>query len=252
MNQGFHVSIKELRAIALDAAVGFLQTAKDPDHTTTHLFRMLKHIDSSELSQRGFMDLVHETDHQLNLNDRYDPTWPSPEERRSAPPASLAACLQRRLDAEQLEELPPSVSESHEDWEYLANRLRRTHDFHHLVLGLPDTVAGEAVASAYYACRYRSPGALAVMTTWIAHGLIQPAENQLIWRCVEFGIQLAQELPISLLSVRWEEHWDRSLITWREQLGLTTLLARSPLVACQSQWLPASSSDHIQGARKDQ
>ena len=46
---------------------------------------MLKHIDSSELSQRGFMDLVHETDHQLILNDRYDPTWPSPEERRSAP-----------------------------------------------------------------------------------------------------------------------------------------------------------------------
>ena len=235
------MAIKEFRAIALDAAVGFLQTAKDPDHTTNHLFRMLKHIDSSELSQRGFMDLARESDHQLILKDRYDPKWPSPAERRSAPPASLAACLQRRLDAEHLEELPPSVSETNEDWEYLANRLRRTHDFHHLVFGLPDTVAGEAVASAYYARRYRSPGALAVMTTWIAHGLIQPAENQLIWRCVEFGIQLAQELPISLLSVRWEEQWDQSLMAWREQLGVSRLLERSPLVEHQSQWLPVSA-----------
>ena len=202
---------------------------------------MLKHIDSSELSQRGLMDLARESDHQTILNDRYNPTWPSPAERRSAPPASLAACLQRRLDAEHLEELPPSLSETHEDWEYLANRLRRTHDLHHLVLGLPDTVPGEAVASAYYACRYRSTGGLAVMTTWIAHGLIQPADNQLIWRCVEFGIQLAHELPVSLLSVRWEEQWDQSLIAWREQLGVSRLLERSPLVEHQSQWLPVSA-----------
>ncbi|KZR91863.1 hypothetical protein MITS9509_01784 [Synechococcus sp. MIT S9509] len=46
--------------------------------------------------------------------------------RRSA---GLAVSLQRRLDAEHLEELPPSVSETNEDWEYLANRLRRTHIF---------------------------------------------------------------------------------------------------------------------------
>ena len=239
---GFKVAIKELRAIALDAAVGFLQTAKDPDHTTNHLFRMLKHIDSSDLSQRGLMDLASESEHQLILKDRYDPQWPTPAERRSAPPTSLAACLQRRLDAEHLQELPPSVSETNEDWEYLANRLRRTHDFHHLVFGLPDTVAGEAVASAYYACRYRSPGALAVMTTWITHGFLQPAENQLIWRCVEFGIQLAHDLPISLLSVRWEEQWGQSLTAWREQLGMTTLLQRSPLAEYQSQWLPSSTS----------
>ena len=239
---GFKVAIKELRAIALDAAVGFLQTAKDPDHTTNHLFRMLKHIDSSDLSQRGLMDLASESEHQLILKDRYDPQWPTPAERRSAPPTSLAACLQRRLDAEHLEELPPCVSETNEDWEYLANRLRRTHDFHHLVFGLPDTVAGEAVASAYYACRYRSPGALAVMTTWITHGFLQPAENQLIWRCVEFGIQLAHDLPISLLSVRWEEQWGQSLTAWREQLGMTTLLQRSPLAEYQSQWLPSSTS----------
>ncbi|WP_414494963.1 hypothetical protein [Synechococcus sp. MIT S9504] len=90
---------------------------------------MLKHIDSSELSQRGFMDLARESDHQLILKDRYDPKWPSPAERRSAPPASLAVSLQRRLDAEHLEELPPSVSETNQDWEYLANRLRRTHIF---------------------------------------------------------------------------------------------------------------------------
>jgi len=69
------VAIKELRAVALDAAVGFLQTAKDPDHTTNHLFRMLKHIDSSDLSQRGLMDLASESEHQLILKDRDDPQW---------------------------------------------------------------------------------------------------------------------------------------------------------------------------------
>jgi len=53
---------------------------------------------------------------------------------------------------------------------------------------------------------------------------------------------LAHDLPISLLSVRWEEQWDQSLIAWREQLGMTTLLERSPLADYQSQWLPASTA----------
>ena len=203
---------------------------------------MLKHIDSSDLSKRGFTDLACDLEHQSILKDRYDPVWPTAEERRGAPPFSLAACLQRRLDAEKLDDLPPSCSETNEAWEYLANRLRRTHDFHHLVFGLPDTVAGEAVASAYYACRYKSPGALAVMTTWIAHGFMQPTENQLIWRCVDFGIQLAQELPISLLSVRWEDEWHQSLVDWRINLGLSKLLEESPLAEYRFQRMPASLS----------
>ena len=70
---GFRLAIKEFRAIALDAAVGFLQTARDPDKTSNHLFEILKHIDSSDLSQRGFMHLASESEPRLILKDRYHP-----------------------------------------------------------------------------------------------------------------------------------------------------------------------------------
>ena len=229
--------IHSFRSAALDAAVGFLQTARDPENTTSHIFRMLRHIDSSELSQKAFISLASDSDHHLNVKERYDPVWPSKEERRRLPANSLGACFQRRLDSERLKELPPSCSNSDYDWEYLANRLLRTHDFHHLVLGLPDTLAGEAVASTYYACRYRSPGALAVMTTWLTHGLIEENENNLIWMCVSFGIVLAEKLPISLLAVRWEEGWSRPLDEWRDQLGIPELLEISPLSEHASAWL---------------
>jgi ubiquinone biosynthesis protein COQ4 len=208
---------EKLRGLALDTAVGFLQTARDPVHTTTHIFRMLRHIEGCQLTKKAFLDLAEQAEYREIIQQRFDPIWPSAEELRS---------------------MPPSLNEDGETWTYLANRLRRTHDFHHLILGLPDTVAGEAVASSYYACRYKNPGALAVMSTWLAHGYMEESENDEIWSCVRFGIKLAQDLPISLLAIRWEDAWTRSVSDWRDSLGISEFLSGSPLKDRKDDWLP--------------
>ena len=229
---------EKLRGLALDTAVGFLQTARDPVHTTTHIFRMLRHIEGCQLTKKAFLELAEQAEYWEIIQERFDPIWPNAEELRSMPPSSLGACMQKRFDVVGLHNLPPSLNEDGETWTYLANRLRRTHDFHHLILGLPDTVAGEAVASSYYACRYKNPGALAVMSTWLAHGYMEESENDEIWSCVRFGIKLAQDLPTSLLAIRWEDAWTRSVSDWRDSLGISEFLSGSPLKDRKDDWLP--------------
>ncbi|MFN5219896.1 MAG: hypothetical protein ACK5FE_03170, partial [Cyanobacteriota bacterium] len=44
---------------------------------------------------------------------------------------------------------------------------------------------------------------------------------------VAFGLELGCLAP-PLLAQRWEEHWERPLADWREELGISALLQRSP------------------------
>ena len=89
---------EKLRGLALDTAVGFLQTARDPVHTTTHIFRMLRHIEGCQLTKKAFLELAEQAEYREIIQQRFDPIWPSAEELRSMPPSSLGACMQKRFD----------------------------------------------------------------------------------------------------------------------------------------------------------
>ena len=71
---------------------------------------------------------------------------------------------------------------------WLHQRVRNTHDLWHVVCGCPPTAAGEAVA---------------------------------------YGLELGR-VCAPLLAQRWEEGWGQPLAQWREQLGITAQVERSP------------------------
>jgi ubiquinone biosynthesis protein COQ4 len=54
-----------------------------------------------------------------------------------------------------------------------------------------------------------------------------PAGEVDVGQAAAYGLELGR-LCAPLLAQRWEEGWDRPLAEWREQLGITALVARSP------------------------
>ncbi len=55
-----------------------------------------------------------------------------------------------------------------------------------------------------------------------------------VGKAVAYGLELGR-LCGPLLAQRWEEGWDRPLVHWQEQLGITALVAGSPF-AWTSGW----------------
>jgi len=58
-------------------------------------------------------------------------------------------------------------------------------------------------------------------------GAYAPSERRLIWDAIGFGIAVGQKVP-ELFSPRWEDGWEKSIIDWQDELGLTELLKTSP------------------------
>lgn len=122
---------------------------------------------------------------------------------RALPAGSLGRVHQSRIDRLGLEPTPaPDIRMIDADGACLQLRLRSTHDVHHAVLGLPVTVAGEAAGSTYDASALHQPGSVAVLSAWILHGLLEPAEHGAIWDGIRFGLALAERLGQRLLAMR--------------------------------------------------
>ncbi len=93
---------------------------------------------------------------------------------------------------------------------------------------LPVSVAGEAAGAAYFSSALNEFGPAVVLTAWMFHAMETPAERDLIWVGIRFGLELAECLGPRLLAMRWEQGWQEPIALWRERLGVTQLLARTP------------------------
>lgn len=219
----------DLRRRALRAAVGVLETARDPEHTLVHAVPMLDVLSNSPLGDSG-RDRLLEVPALLQLaRERYRGPWLAAEQFRALPSGSLGRVHQSRFDRLGLEPTPaPDTWAIEGDGAYLQRRLRSTHDVHHTVLGLPVSVAGEAAGSSYYSAALYQPGSVAILSAWILHGLVEPAEHEAIWNGIRFGLAVAERLGPRLLAMRWEEGWQEPIASWRERLGIADLLQRSP------------------------
>jgi ubiquinone biosynthesis protein COQ4 len=219
----------QLRHRAIRAAVGLLETARDPEHTLVHALPMLDVISDSTLGEAGRARLLEDPILLAMARERYRGTWPDADALAAMPAGSLGRLHQERFERLGLQPTPaPQLPSLEGDGAYLLQRLRSTHDLHHTVLGLPITVAGEAAGSTYYAQALHQPGSVAILAAWILHGQQQSAEHDAIWAGIRYGLEVAETVGPRLLSTRWEEGWEEPIAIWRERLGLTDLLPRSP------------------------
>jgi ubiquinone biosynthesis protein COQ4 len=112
---------------------------------------------------------------------------------------------------------------------WLHQRVRHTHDLWHVVCGCPPTAAGEAAMNAVNVMQLRWPGSAMLLGADLLHRCLDgpPAGEVDAGQAAAYGLELGR-VCAPLLAQRWEEGWDRSLTDWREQLGITALVARSP------------------------
>ena len=211
---------------ATKLGVSILQTAKQPDKIFQH--GRYFGIPGNTKLQQECMERIMDTPKVQNLlANRPSSMWPDLEQMARMPKGSLGWCVQLRLQKLGLSFLvsQSSVPESQE--EFVISRSVRLHEIHHTILGLPITVAGEAAATAFYASTGSMPFDIGILSSWMLRGAYAPSERRLIWDGIGFGIAVGQAVP-ELFSPRWEDGWERSIIDWQNELGITQLLKTSP------------------------
>ncbi|MDB4554933.1 Coq4 family protein [Synechococcus sp. AH-707-D15] len=211
---------------ATKLGVSILQTAKQPDKIFQH--GRYFGIPGNTKLQQECMERIMDTPKVQNLlANRPSSIWPSLEQMAAMPIGSLGWCVQLRLQKLGLSFLvnQSPVPESQE--QFVISRSVRLHEIHHTILGLPITVAGEAAATAFYASTGSMPFDIGILSSWMLRGAYAPSERRLIWDGIGFGIAVGQTVP-ELFSPRWEDGWERSIIDWQKELGITQLLKTSP------------------------
>ena len=213
---------------ATKLAVSILQTAKQPEKIFQH-GRYFAIPGQTKLEKDCIERVLAIPKVQELLANRPSPLWPDLEQMAAMPKGSLGWCVHRRLEKLGLSFLVDQslISESQTDEEFAITRFIRLHEIHHTILGLPITVAGEAAATAFYASTGSSPYHIGVLSSWMLRGAYEPNERRLIWDAIGFGIAVGQEVT-ELFSPRWEDGWERPIIDWQNELGITKLLMTSP------------------------
>ena len=228
MSEQQHYVRSSFSESATKLAVSILQTAKEPEKVFQH-GRYFGISGSTKLHQECMERILATPKVQNLLANRPSSTWPDLEQMAAMPKGSLGWCVQRRLEKLNLSFLvdQSQVPESQNDEDFVFIRSARLHEIHHTILGLPITVAGEAAATAFYASTGSMPFDIGVLSSWMLRGAYAPSERRLIWDGIGFGIAVGQTVP-ELFSPRWEDGWERSIIDWQNELGITKLLKTSP------------------------
>ena len=213
---------------ATKLGVSILQTAKQPDKIFQH--GRYFGIPGNTKLQQECMERIMDTPKVQNLlANRPSWIWPSLEQMAAMPIGSLGWCVQLRLQKLGLSFLVDNskIPESPTEMEYAVVSSVRLHEIHHTILGLPITVAGEAAATAFYASTGSMPFDIGILSSWMLRGAYAPSERRLIWDGIGFGVAVGQTVP-ELFSPRWEDGWERLIIDWQNELGITQLLKTSP------------------------
>jgi len=168
------------------------------------------------------------------IAERYWGPWPSAAELQALPAETLGHAYASWFSAAGGQPLPNPLLQSGSDGDdtWLHQRVRHTHDLWHVVCACPPTAAGEAAMSAVNVMQLRWPGSAMLLGADLLHRCLEgPANGAVdVGQAVAYGLELGR-ICAPLLAQRWEEGWARPLADWRQQLGITALVGRSPFRA---------------------
>lgn len=168
------------------------------------------------------------------IRERYWGHWSSPAELLALPKESLGHAYASWFADAGGQPLPDPVLQAGRDGDdtWLHQRVRHTHDLWHVVCDCPPTAAGEAAMNAVNVMQLRWPGSAMLLGADLLHRCLEgsAAADVDVGQAAAYGLELGR-VCAPLLAQRWEEGWSRTLVDWREQLGITELVSRSPFSA---------------------
>ncbi len=220
------------RTLLKRLAVDLAELCSDPENLD-YAFDLLNATYGTEVAQAARDRLKNDPDIRPLVQERYWGNWPALPELVALPAGSLGHVYGLFITSQGLSELPAPVLPSGVggDDAYLQMRIRYTHDLWHVIAGLPVNLAGEAAATGLTTEQLRWPGSALLIAADLIHRVSTSeadAEGDVdVGVAIAYGLNLgAQARP--LLAQRWEEGWQTPLKTWREALGIRTLLRHSP------------------------
>ncbi|AFY75437.1 uncharacterized protein involved in ubiquinone biosynthesis (plasmid) [Synechococcus sp. PCC 7502] len=107
-----------------------------------------------------------------------------------------------------------------DDVSYVLLRLRQTHDIWHIICGFSTDVKGELGLKAFELAQTRRTMAIVLLAGGLLSTLFKsPADLEEILTSIAWGYRLGTKAQ-PLLSVKWEEQWEKPLIQLRQELGI--------------------------------
>jgi len=114
---------------------------------------------------------------------------------------------------------------------YVIQRYRETHDFYHVLLGMPTSTLGETVVKFFEAAHMQLPvaalsalgGSLRIVNddarAWLARdtGL----DTASLVALAAWAVRLGRSVRTPLLSIHWEQRWAQPIDEMRTELGLS-------------------------------
>lgn len=153
------------------------------------------------------------------------------EERYIAPTPNLEALLKLPEDSlgfayashMRIANLDPEFYRKVElidDWNYLALRMRQTHDIWHTVTGFGIDSPGEIGLQAFTLAQNRSPLAVMLIAAITLNLIKMNSELNPLVRVLQQGYDLGYQAK-PFLAQKWEEAWEKPLEDWRKELNVT-------------------------------
>jgi ubiquinone biosynthesis protein Coq4 len=106
------------------------------------------------------------------------------------------------------------------DTDYLLLRLRQTHDIWHIVTGFGVDVTGELQLKAFELSQTRRPLAIVLLLGGLLGTLFSsPLSCQSLLTQIILAYRLGKNTR-PFLAQKWELAWDKSLLVWRQELGI--------------------------------
>lgn len=114
---------------------------------------------------------------------------------------------------------------------YVIQRYRETHDFYHVLLGMPTSTLGETVVKFFEAAHMHLPvaglsavgGSLRIVNddvrAWFAREAPGLDTTSLV-ALAAWAVRLGRQVHTPLLSIAWEKRWNQPLDELRAELGI--------------------------------
>ena len=133
--------------------------------------------------------------------------------------------------------------------EWLTQRIASTHDIHHVVSGFSTTRQGEVGVLAVTSCQIGFPIFVLLSSAAILSNFRRRSEHfEAISAAVAHGMAMGRSCQC-LAAVRWEEGLERSVQSWRDQLGIMEPADSKPygLHPCGAEASPQEQSRILAG-----
>ncbi len=157
------------------------------------------------------------------IRERYLQPVPDTEALSKLPKDSLGYRYFYHLDSQGFDPDYYRKIEVQNDIDYVMMRIRQTHDVWHVVTGFDTHPLGEIAIKAVELAQTHRPMAAAICAGGVFRYMLrQPDEFGDCLDSIVAGYHMGLQSK-SLLSMKWEDLWDRKLDDLRERLGVTPM-----------------------------